>query len=221
MSNVHLNIREELCSYATRIVKKGLVAGPGGNISARSGDIMYISPSGFALDEIPADKWISVDIATGEVEGELRPSSETLLHLFIYRVRPDIYAVIHAHPIYSIAVSSVDLTVPPMFADFVAILGDLPCLEYVMPTTRLLAERVVEDLGQANAMLLRNHGTITVGSNLKEAYYRTEILEDAAKIYILAKQLGSPRVLTEEECRQIKELDSEVYRVNLLKDMKV
>ncbi len=105
-----------------------------------------------------------------------------------------------------------------MFADFVAIMGEVAYLDYIIPTTNELADAVAETIGTHHALVLRNHGAITVGGNLKEAYYRTEILEDAAQIYYLSLQCGKPRFLSEDECSAVLNLESERYRINLLKN---
>ncbi|WAH38852.1 class II aldolase/adducin family protein [Alicyclobacillus dauci] len=211
------DIRSELTKYSTKIVEKNLVAGPGGNISFRVNETVLISPSGASLDEITPSDWVAVDLHTGEILSGARPSSEVNLHLEIYRKRLDVNAIIHTHAIHCIAVSSAGRDIPPMFADFVAIVGDVSYLEYILPTTNDLAIAANQALGQRNAIVLRNHGAITVGSTLKEAYSRMEILEDAAEIYHLSLQMGTPRVLTDEECSDILNLESERYRMNLLK----
>src|SRR6476661_3680666 len=93
------DIRLELCKYAQKIVDNKLVVGPGGNISARYEGKMYLSPSGFALDEIQPEQWVEVDIESGEITDiGLRPSSEVLMHLFAYRQNPKIGAIVHTHP---------------------------------------------------------------------------------------------------------------------------
>lgn len=97
--NVSSNRRTK--KYAHKIVDAGLVVGAGGNLSMRDGEYMYISPSGFDLKEIEDDQWVKVKIDTGEVFGDLKPSSELLMHLECFRRNPEINAVLHAHPSYS------------------------------------------------------------------------------------------------------------------------
>ncbi len=213
-------VRQQLSRIAGKLCQHGLVAGPGGNISAREGGSMYISPSGFALDDIAQEGWVEVDVQSGVVVSGLRPSSEVLMHLQLYRNRPDVNAIVHTHPVYCIGVISAGRDIPVMFADHTAILGDLPCLDYVLPTTAELADRVSQAIGSAAGVLLRNHGAVTVGATLKEAYFRTEILEDAAKVFVIASLMGAPRVLSRAECAEVQALESEEYRVSLLQRMK-
>lgn len=214
-------VREELTRYARKTVAKGLVVGPGGNISAKAGNIMLLSPSGFALEDIEPEQWIRVEIDSGKVlDQEVRPSSEVLMHLFAYRVNPDIQAIVHTHPAHCIALTLVSKELPMLFPDQAALVGDIAFVPYVLPTTDLLANAVAEKVGEHNSILLENHGLVTTGKNLREAYYRTEVVEESAKVYLAAKAVGEPKVLTDAEYKEIQSLESEAYRVQLLQKMK-
>ncbi len=215
------DIREELCIYAAKTVANRLVVGPGGNISAKSEGKMYISPSGFALDEIAADQWVEVDIETGEIaEGSRRPSSEVLMHLYAYRANPGIGAIVHTHPPYCIAFTLVERELPIMFPDQAALVGRTGRVPYVLPTTSALADAYVATVNEASTVLLENHGLVTHGRNLREAYYRTEVIEESCKIYLIAKAVNQPKLLTVEEVDEIASLESEAYRIQLLQSMK-
>ncbi|MFS0723188.1 class II aldolase/adducin family protein [Paenibacillus sp. 1P07SE] len=215
------SIREELTLYARKTVDKGLVVGPGGNISARWEEDMYLSPSGFALEDIEPEQWVKVHIPSGEVAaGSVRPSSEVLMHLFCYRVNEAIQAIVHTHPVYSIALTTISNELPMLFPDQAALVGDIAFVPYVVPTTDVLANLVAEKAVDHNSILLCNHGLVTTGKNLREAYYRTQVVEDSAKIYMLASAVKPPRVLTEAEYKEIQALESEAYRVQLLQQMK-
>lgn len=213
-----LSVREELCKYARKIVEKGMVVGPGGNISARDGDTMLVSPSGFALEEILPEQWVAVSIADGSIQAApgLRPSSEVLMHLYGYQVNPAIGAMIHTHPANSIAFGLIEEKLPIMFPDQAALTGETGFVPYVVPTTALLANAVKEKINAYTTLLLGNHGLVAVGRNLREAYYRTEVVEESARIYLLAKAAGTPRVLTEAELVEIRDLETEAYRIKLL-----
>lgn len=214
-------IREELCRYARKTVAGKLVVGPGGNISARQDGKMYLSPSGFALDEILPGQWVEVDISTGEIaEGSLRPSSEVLMHLYAYRANPGIGAIVHTHPPYCIAFTLVERELPVMFPDQAALVGRTAYVDYVLPTTDRLADAVVAKVNEASTILLGNHGLVTTGRNLREAYYRTEVVEESAKIYLIASAVREPKVLTKAEYEEIASLESEAYRIQLLQKMK-
>lgn len=218
---LNMDTRNELCKYAKKIVDSGLVVGPGGNISARAGDKMYLSPSGFALEEIEPEQWIEVDIPTGDITDiGLRPSSEVLMHLYGYRSNPDIGAMVHTHPSHCIAFTLVERELPVMFPDQAALVGRTAYIPYIIPTTDLLADAVAEKVTEASSILLGNHGLVTTGRNLREAYYRTQVVEESAKIYLSAKAAGTPVPLTDQEVNDIAALESEDYRIQLLQKMK-
>lgn len=220
MVEAEQNIREQLSHYAVKIVDKGLVVGPGGNISARHGNTMFISPSGFAFEDIKPEQWVAVEIDSGEISDKnLRPSSEVLMHLFCYRNNPDISAIVHTHPAHVIALTLVGTELPIMFPDQAALVGKVGFVPYVLPTTDLLANAVAAQINEFNSLLLGNHGLVTVGSNLREAYYRTEVCEESAKIYLLAKAVGEPKVMTEKQFAEVASLESEAYRIQLLQKM--
>ena len=216
-----VELRNELSKYAKKIVSKGLVVGPGGNISARSGDTMYISPSGFAFEDIEPDQWVPVSIETGDIlDKSFRPSSEVLMHLYCYRVNATITGIVHTHPAHCIALTLVDDQLPMLFPDQAALVGVIGFVPYVVPTTHVLADAVAAKVNEHNSLLLVNHGLVTVGKNLREAYYRTEVVEESAKIYLLAKSVGKPKILTDEEYKEIQALESEAYRIKLLQQLK-
>jgi L-fuculose-phosphate aldolase len=210
----------ELERYATRIVDRGLAAGPGGNLSIRDENRIWISPSGYPLDLIESGDWVPMEIATGRVERPgPRPSSEFEMHLEIYRERPDVNAVVHTHPPITIGVISAGIReIPPMFPDFVAIAGTIGAIDYVVPCSPELAAAVRSEIADPamSALLMRNHGLLTVGGSVREAYYRTEVIEEAARIFWVARSVGTPEVLTAADSAAILDLEAERYRQKLL-----
>jgi L-fuculose-phosphate aldolase len=215
-------IRVELSQYAKRILQDGLATGAGGNISARHENSMLISPSGFSLEEINPEQYAEVDIPSGEISANsLRPSSEVLMHLACYRRRPDIRAIIHTHAQHTIALVSSGHTLKPMFADFIIYLGQhIPHLDYITVTTPALAAAVEAEISNTNCVILRNHGAITVGDNLKQAYWRACTVEEGARIQLLATLAGQPQFLDQDEADRLEWLASEKYRRELLARMK-
>ncbi|RKY88389.1 class II aldolase/adducin family protein [candidate division KSB1 bacterium] len=217
-----MEIKSELLYYAKLVKERGLVVGPGGNISVRWQEVMYVTPSGLAFDELSEEDLVGVAIESGEIiEGQRRPTSEVLMHLFCYRLREDVGAVVHTHPPFVISAISSGVILRPMFPDFVVYLGhQVPNIGYVTPTTAELAEAVQGAIGKHNAVTMVNHGALTVGTNLKEAYYRTEVLEEGAKIQLWGQLVGNPRFIDEKESQQILSLGSEKYRQELLRAMR-
>jgi L-fuculose-phosphate aldolase len=215
-------LRAELSYYARRTLQERLATGAGGNISARQDGIMLISPSGFSLADVKPEQYVEVSIDSGAVApGSLRPSSEVLMHTACYRERPDIRAVIHTHPPYAIALTSSGHDLKAMFADFVIYLGaTVPHLDYITVTTPELAKAVERLIGQTNCLVLRNHGAITIGENLKQAFWRACSVEEGARIQFLATLVGQPKFLDEKEADRLQSLASEKYRQRLLSEMK-
>ncbi len=211
---------EQLKQYANKVVDTGLVVGAGGNLSMRDGNIMYLSPSGFDLKEIEDHQWVRVHIETGEVLDDLKPSSEILMHLECFRKRPDITAVLHAHPSYSVGVSSTGQTIPPLFPDYPAMVKSVAYLEYMIPTTHVLADAVAEVIEENDVVVMRNHGVLTVGKTMKEAFFFMQLVEESAKVFTISRTVGNPRILTDEEVEDFRNLSSEKYRQKLLKDAK-
>ncbi|MHA1680450.1 MAG: class II aldolase/adducin family protein [Promethearchaeota archaeon] len=231
-----------LLEYSKKMQEIGLVVGPGGNTSIiDKRGIMWISPSGIPFLEMKPEDFIPVDVASGMIvrpgmklqneplfkaiikslketsNQRSLPSSEVPLHLKLYRARPEISCIFHSHPPTVIALSTLGKTVEPLFPDFIVYLGDrVPLADYTTPCTEEMADAVVSVMKDVPACIIRNHGAVTVGRSIKEAYTRAEVLESSAQIYYKALLLGEPRVLTRDECDAIKNLDIEKYRQKLL-----
>ncbi len=217
-----MDTTQDLVYYGKLLMEKELVAGPGGNVSIRCGDIAYMTPSGFALDAIRPEQYVPVNIETGEPQTtEYRPTSEVSFHLAIYRRRPDVNAIVHTHPPYATGLVCAGHRLAPMTPDYVAYLDHVEAIPYIVPTGDDLANAVADALEHADCLTMENHGVITVGSNLKEAYYRTDILEASAKMQFVSLAVGEPRVFTPEQVQQVRDLRAEHYRRKLLKEGKV
>ncbi|MCD6407909.1 class II aldolase/adducin family protein [bacterium] len=211
-------IREKLSYYGKKLVEKNLVAGPGGNISAREGDYVFLSPSGFFLDEIGEKEWVKVNLKTGKIYGDLRPTCEISMHLGIYLERKEIKAVFHTHPPFTVGLISAGVELKPVFPDFVAVLGrKVPVVDYVVPGGEEIRKAVVKEIKKFNVVLLKNHGVVCIGETLKEAYARSLIVEEAAKTILSGIIAGKLRYLTNKEVEEIENLEVEDYRKNLLK----
>jgi len=213
-------VRRELVRFGRRIADEHLVVGPGGNISVRVRNIMLIKASGVPFEEVREQDYIPIEIDSGKVlEQRGRPSSELPMHLACYRVRDDVKAVVHTHPPFATGVASAGVTLRPMFPDFVAIIGsDVPTLPFVIPCGEEVADLVSRAVVKANAALLGNHGVITVGTNLKEAFYRAMLVEAAAQALVAGTSVGKMRFLNQREIAKIRSLSQVQYRIDLLKE---
>jgi len=216
-------VRDKIVEVSRRLYLRGLVAGAGGNVSAyiRDEGVVLITPSGLCKGYLKPEDIVKVDTSGKALEGALKPTSELSFHLGIYRVREDVNAVVHAHPPvstgFACAGTPIDYAVLP---EVIAMIGEIRFVGYETPTTRELADKVAENIIGVEALLLENHGIITVGSNLEQAYQRAELLEDFAKMILVARLLGGPRRLPDAEVRKIAGLESEKYRLKLAKEGK-
>jgi len=208
-----------LLEVSQQMQKEGLVIGPGGNTSIKDEEnVMWISPSGIPFIEMTIEDFVPIDLSTGKIiDSRLMPSSEVPLHLLIYQARPDVNCVIHAHPPYVISLSAVDIPIEPLFPDFVVFLGhSVPQIPYVTPCTEEMGELVAEQIKETPSCVMKNHGAVTVGTSIKEAFTRMRVLETGARILFQARLLGTPQVLTKAEGEAILNLDIEQYRKKLL-----
>jgi L-fuculose-phosphate aldolase len=211
--------RKQLIAIGRRISDKGLVVGFGGNISARVGDLVYIKASGRCFEDATEADYVGIDLDSGRlVDGDQQPSSEFRFHCECYKVRPDVMAVVHTHPPVATGLASAGRTVDPITPDFVALLGRAVALtEYVVPTGPELAKVVGHAIKDHDAALLRNHGLVTVGRTLKEAFYRTLIVESSAISIVAGSVVGKIRFLTSNEVAEVDSLKAEKYRREVLK----
>lgn len=209
--------KKELIKYGIKIVQAGLVAGAGGNISAREGDIVWMKPSGFALDDMEQDDLCGIDINTGEqVEGDNKPTSEVNMHLEIYWARPDITAVFHTHSPWASGVISSGVELKPMFAEFINDLGRVGTVPYITPTTEDLADAMGVKTAECDTIFMVNHGVLAVGAVMKQAYYRCLVVEDAAKSMVAASIVGKPRFLDDTHIDALMHLEAPKHRVKMM-----
>jgi len=194
----------DVVRYGRLLYEKGLTTGTGGNISARVGDIMIITPSGTCKGMLDPTELVTVDIASGKATGG-RPSMETPFHLTVYREREDVNGVVHVHPRYCTILACAGMEVTPgLTPEGLMVLGRrVPLVPYATPGSLELAEGLRKEVRSADAFLLGNHGAIAVGKDLKDAYHRLETLEFHAELQYRLTQLGKGGPLPEAEIRRI------------------
>lgn len=194
--------KQKIVDAGNLMVSLGLTVGTWGNISLRDTEtgLIYIKPSGMPYAEITADDVVVMNSEMQIVEGHRKPSIEFHFHISIMNARKDVNAVIHTHPIYSSAFSATRQDIPGISEDFVQIVGDkvINC-KYSLPGTPELGRNVVEALADRNAVMIPNHGTVCVGSDINAALKICHVVEKSAHVYILAKILGEPQVISDED----------------------
>lgn len=197
--------RSAIVDVCRRLWERGLIAGQDGNVSVRLGpDRVLVTPAGLSKVDVGPDELVVIDLDGRHVHGDLTASSEVRVHLAAYRRRPDVGAVVHAHPptATAFAVAGEDLS-EPVLPEVVFGIGPVPLVPYGMPGTDALAERCGMAFAAHDAILMANHGATTVGSTLTVAHQRMESLEHAARILLRARLLGRVTRLTEPEWRAL------------------
>jgi L-fuculose-phosphate aldolase len=206
--NNEWDIRRQLVEVAKRVYDRGYVAASDGNVSHRlPGDRVLVTPSGSCLGELQPNDLVCVSCSGRTFGGGGKPTSELPLHLAVYELRPDVNAVVHAHPpianAFSFAGQSLDQCVIP---EVVQGIGTIPTTEYATPSSDE-APRVVRDLiGRHDVILLQRHGSLTVGPTLRDAYFKLDKLEHAARMLLAARQLGAVIPLSSDELRRLGEV---------------
>lgn len=190
------------------LAERQMVAGTDGNISARCDhNRILITPTGCHLGDLIATDLVIVDLEGTVLEGQLKPSSEMDAHLHLYRKRPEIGGVVHAHPPHAtaFAVAGVPLEWEAI-PELVALVGPVALTEYAAPGTAQAALALDKYSSDHHAFLLRNHGLITVGRTPEEAWLRHEVVEHAARILLLSRLLGGPTKIPSNDLTRLHEL---------------
>jgi L-fuculose-phosphate aldolase len=190
-------VREEVAAASRRLAADGLVLGTAGNVSARHGDEVAITPTGAVLAELQAEQVSVVDLDGTQVGGELAPTSELDLHLGVYR-RYDAGAVVHTHAPMATALACVLDELPCVHYQMLLLGGSVPVAGYATFGTPELAESVLDALEGRSAALMANHGAIVHGQDLEGALEMSLLLEWACTVYWRAAAIGEPRVLGDE-----------------------
>ncbi len=204
-------IREQICEVGKRIWLKGWVASNDGNISMRLGDEFIIAtPNAVSKGFLSPDMLVKVDMQGSVQSGYLKPSSEIKIHIEAYRRRDDIKAVVHAHPPvctgYAVANIPLDYQTLP---EIIISLGRVPLAKYGTPSTTELSDSISELVVCHDAILLANHGAMTVGTDVMNAYFKMESVELFANISLVAHQLGDMKQISEPEVRKLEDLREE------------
>ena len=202
------SLRADIVEVGRRMYARGYTASNDGNISVRLGaDRLLMTPKSVCKGFMTPDMMCITDLDGRKLQGDRDPSSEMLMHLEVYRQRPDVQAVVHAHPptATGFAVAGIPLD-RPVLAEVLTTLGSIPIAEYATPSTRELPEAVRKYIKAHDGMLLANHGALTVGPDLYGAYYKMETIEHFAKISLVARLLGGERLLSRQEVDRLQGL---------------
>ncbi|MBX3414445.1 MAG: class II aldolase/adducin family protein [Pirellulales bacterium] len=203
-------IKKDICEIGRRLYQKGFAAANDGNISYRIGENEVVcSPTMICKGFMTPEDLCTVDLDGKQLSGRRKRTSEILLHLAIMRERPDVKSVVHCHPPHATAFAIAREPIPQCVLPEVEVfLGDIPIAKYETPGTQKFADTVLPFAKKTNVMILANHGTISYGTSVEQAYWWTEILDAYCRMLLLAKQLGRVNYFTEGETRELLDLKS-------------
>ncbi len=207
-------LRADVAQYARKMHDSGLVRATQGNLSARNAasGLICLTPSGADYERLNAEDVVVVDEAARVVEGKWRPTLELPLHTLILRRRRDIHCVMHTHSPYATAFGVVYQPVPMILAESALCLGrEVPVAPYQMSGTPEFAELIADYLSDGAAVIWGNHGAMVVGVDLARTYSIAHALEDSARVYAIARQLGTPVPLPEDEIAKLHTFWQEHY----------
>ncbi len=207
-------VRQEICRFGRMLHGRGYVAGTDGNISVRlNQNLVLCTPTSLSKGMMEPDDLVVVDMEGHQRNGARHPSSELGMHLLFYCLRPDIGAVVHAHPPTATGFAAAGISLEEaLVAEVVTALGKIPLASYGMPGTPELPDALRPLIPKHDAILMAHHGVVTCGHSLLRAYMNMECVEHYASVALVAKQLGA-RPLPEEEVRRLLEA-REHYEAN-------
>ena len=201
-------LRADIVEVGRRLYARGYTASNDGNISLRlDASRLLMTPTSVCKGFMTPDMMCITDLDGKKIAGDRNPSSEMQMHLEVYRQRPEVQAVVHAHPPIAtgFAVAGIPLD-RAVLAEVVTTLGSVPIAEYATPSTKELPEAVRKYVKAHDGMLLANHGALTLGADVFAAYYKMETIEHFAKISLVARMLGGERLLSRDEVTRLEKL---------------
>jgi L-fuculose-phosphate aldolase len=198
-------VKEAMCEIGRRIYAKGFAAANDGNITVRiNNKEVLCTPTMVSKGFLKPDDICKVDYDGKQLAGKKKRTSEVLLHLAVYKARPDVQAVVHCHPPHATAFAVAHEPIPKCVLPEVEVfLGEVPISIYETPGDNRFAETVLPYVKNCNTIILANHGTLTFGPDLEKAYWNTEIIDAYCNILILSKQLGRVNYFSDEKTREL------------------
>ncbi len=198
-------LKEEICEIGRRLYNKGFAAANDGNITIRLNEREVLcTPTMVSKGFMKPEDICKVDYEGDQLAGTRKRTSEVLLHLAVYKTRPDVNAAVHCHPPHATAFAVAQEPIPKCILPEVEVfLGEVPTVRYETPGTQKFAETIIPYVKDCNTIILANHGTVTFGPNLENAYFNTEIIDAYCRILILARQLGRVNYFTEGQTKEL------------------
>lgn len=207
------SLREQICEAGRKMYAKGFGGSNDGNLSVRLDEqTLLITPAGVCKGFLRPEDLLVIDLDGRVISGQGKPSSETRMHLQVYRSRPDVRAICHAHPQKATAFAACrKLWEGIALPEIVFAVGRIALTEYATPTTEQVPQSIEKAILDADAILLANHGVLTTGPDIMAAYFRMEALEHAAGILFYAQLMGGAQLLSQSQLQELYEVKKKFY----------
>jgi L-fuculose-phosphate aldolase len=209
--------RSELIETCHKVYNKGFVSAYDGNLSVRTDrDTILITRSGICKGEIKKEDILEINYEGKLLSNHGKISTESKIHLFIYENRQDVNAVVHCHPVYTSAFAvSADVYPSDILPEVILTLGKVPVCEYGTPSTEQVPESLAPYISSGWAYILKNHGAVTLGTSIRDAYYKMEKLEHTSKILTAASLLGGAKPIPKDKIKELVNIAESVYGIKL------
>lgn len=210
-----MSSKKKLVEICHKVYQNGFVAAYDGNVSYRTiNNTIMITKSGICKGDVRENDLVEIDLDGKIISGKHKISTEHKIHLLAYKKRKEVNAVVHCHPIYATAFALLDKGLNKHYLPEVLLtIGKVPLCKYATPSTEDVPVSLEPYIRYSWAMLLQNHGALTLGKTLDEAYFKMEKLEHTAKIILLAKLIGKPRELTKKNVSDILKIAKSTYGI--------
>lgn len=201
-----INYRNQLIEIGKKLYLKNLTSATSGNLSIRTDDGIYITATGSVLGDLSEKDIVLLDYAGDEIS-EGKASSEKMLHVEIYKQRPDIRAIVHTHPVYLTTFAACHIPLnEPIMAESILYFEDIPVAEYAMPSSLKLVENTVKCLQNKDVVLMANHGAIAIADTIEHAFLKMETAEYYANVTLNTRLLGGAKHLSESDVQDLLDL---------------
>lgn len=206
-------LREIVWKCNLELPRNDLVRMTSGNVSGRDAETgwIVIKPSGYSFEEMTPEHMVVVDLDGKVLEGNLKPSTDTDTHLYVYRQRPDVFGIVHTHSPYASSFAALGQSIPACLTSSAMLGGEIPLGGYAPIGGADIGQEIINKIGRAKAIIMQNHGVFTIGSSPQQATKMAVEVEEIAKIMHLAMLRGNPILLTPEQIEYMIDLYQNVY----------
>ncbi len=198
-------LKKKLWELHEILFKNGLVVWSNGNVSLRdaASGLILIKPSGVRYDQLHPEMMVVMDMQGNVVEGDLSPSVDAQTHLYLYRHKPEVNGIVHTHSPYATAFAAVGQSIPMLLTQMADEFGaPIPCTEYAPVGTEEIGKAILHVIGECSVALVKQHGVFALGKSVEDAVKAAMIAEVSAKTILMAKVLGKPEEIPEEEVKR-------------------